>query len=323
MTAAKSHRLDGLEPDNLLAFLALLGLLRALEAAGPALCPRAAWDIDRPPLRPRLFLAREVTAEQISEVAAAGIETLAPDYEFDDRKDLNYARKECRELLTGEAKASFADHRGRIDLLAGLMSDAAIKDDKTELVNPTPLCLLFGQGHQHFLERLASVPREAAPPPRGKGKSIVTLSASQCLAEALFQSWRRDDPTFSFRWDPAEDVRYSLMAGDPTDTAYKARTQHGANRLAAVGLAALTLVPEMRAGRVRPSIMGGMSGVGGFSFAFPIWRDATTLTGVRALLCHPNLREPEGLKHLGVDHVVVAQRISVGKFMNFARARPI
>jgi hypothetical protein len=323
MTAAKSHRLDGLEPDNLLAFLALLGLLRALEAAGPALYPRAAWDIDRPPLRPRLFLARDVTAEQISEVAAEGIQALAPGYEFNERKNLNYSRMECRELLTEEAKASFADHRERIDLLAGLMSDAAIKDDKTEPVDPTPLCLLFGQGHQHFLERLANVPRETAPPPRGRGKSTVTLSASQCLAEALFQSWHRDDPTFSFRWDPAEDVRYSLMAGDPTDTAYKARTQHGANRLAAVGLAALTLVPEMRAGRVRPSIMGGMSGVDGFSFAFPIWRNATTLTAVRALLCHPNLRKAEGLKHLGVDHVVVAQRISVGKFMNFARARPI
>jgi hypothetical protein len=54
MTAAKSHRLDGLEPDNLLAFLTLLGLLRALETADVDLYPRAAWDIDRPPLRPRL-----------------------------------------------------------------------------------------------------------------------------------------------------------------------------------------------------------------------------------------------------------------------------
>jgi hypothetical protein len=323
MTAAKSHRLDGLEPDNLLAFLALLGLLRALETADDALYPRATWDIDWPPLRPRLVLAREVTAEQISGVAAEGIETVAAGYEFDDRKDLSYSRKECRELLTREATASCADRRERIDLLAGLMSDSAIKDDKTEPVDPTPLCLLFGQGHQHFLERLAGVPREAAPPPRGKGRSAVSLSASQCLAEALFQPWRRDDPTFSFRWDPAEDVRYSLMAGDPTDAAYKARTQHGANRLAAVGLAALTLAPEMRAGRVRPTVIGGMSGVDGFSFAFPIWRDAATLTAIRALLSHPNLRKPEGLKHLGVDHVVVAQRISVGKFMNFARARPL
>jgi hypothetical protein len=323
MITAKSHRLDGLEPDNLLAFLALLGLLRALETADAGLYPRAAWDIDRPPLRPRLVLAREVTAEQISGAAAKGIETIAAGYEFDGRKDLNYLRMECRKLLIQEATASCAGRRERIDLLASLMSDAAIKDDKTEPVDPTPLCLLFGQGHQHFLERLTRVRCEAAAPPRGKGKSAVTLSASQCLAEALFQPWRRDDPTFSFRWDPAEDVRYSLMAGDPTDDAYKARTQHGANRLAAVGLAALTLVPEMRAGRVRSTVIGGMSAVGGFSFAFPIWRDPAMLTAIRALLSHPDLRKPEGLKHLGVDYVVVAQRISVGKFMNFARARPL
>jgi len=31
--------------------------------------------------------------------------------------------------------------------------------------------------------------------------------------------------------------------------------------------------------------------------------------------------EPDALKHLGVDHVLVARRISVGKFMNFTRAR--
>src|SRR5581483_5694542 len=174
-----------------------------------------------------------------------------------------------------------------------------------------------GQGHQHFLERLASVPREPAPPPRGRGRNTVAVSASQCLAEALFNPWHRQDPTSSFRWDPAEDIRYALMAGDPTDPAYKAGTQHGANRLAAVGLAALTLAPEMRAGRVRPVILGGAVDSDGFSFAIPIWRDPATLAAIRMLLSHPDLRKPGRLEHLGVDHVVVAQRISVGKFMNF------
>jgi hypothetical protein len=322
MTAAKSHRLEGLEPDNPLAFLALLGLLRALGTADKTLCPRTAWDIDQPPLRPRLFLVRATTSEEVTKIVAKGIEAIAPSHDFAGRKDLNHTRAECRELLEQEAKDSCASRRERVDLLAALMSDAAIKDDKKELVDPTPLCLLFGQGHQHFLERLADVPREPAPP-RGRGKSSITLSASECLAEALFQPWHRDDPTFSFRWDPAEDVRYALMAGDPTDAAYKARTQHGANRLAAIGLAAITLAPEMRMGRVRPTIVGGLSGAGGFSFAFPIWRHPTTLTAIRALLSHPGLRKPEGLTHLGVDHVVVAQRISVGKFMNFSRARPL
>jgi hypothetical protein len=324
MNAPSSHRLDGLEPDNLLAFLALLGLLRALETADGALCPRAAWDIDMPPLRPLLFLARAVTREEVAENAATGIEAIAACHDFGGRKDLNYSREECRSLLDQEARAARRDARERADLLAALMSDAAIKNDKKQPVDPTALCLLFGQGHQHFLDRLAGVPLEPAPPPRGRGKKAVSVSASECLIEALFQPWHRNDPTFSFRWDPEEDVRYALMRGDPTDTAYKPGTQHGANRLAAIGLAVLTLVPEVRTGRVRPNNVGGTSGAaGGFSFAWPIWRQPATLSAIRALLAHPNLRENDGLAHLGVDHVMVARRFSVGKFMNFSRARPL
>lgn len=321
MTAATSHRLDGFEPDNLLAFLALLGLLRALEAADRTLCPRAAWDLEQPPLRPRLFVSNAVSPDDVAELAAKGVQAVAESHDFSDRKDLNQSRRESREILQQEALGACRNHRDRVDLLAALMSDAAIKNDKRELIDPTPLCLLFGQGHQHFLERLASVPREPAPPPRGKGRNTVAVSASQCLAEALFSPWHRQDSTPSFRWDPAEDVRYALMAGDPTDPAYKTGTQHGANRLAAVGLAALTLAPEMRAGRARPVIVGGSVDSDGFSFAIPIWRDPATLAAIRVLLSHPDLRKPGKLKHLGVDHVVVAQRISVGKFLNFARGR--
>jgi hypothetical protein len=323
MTATTSHRLDGLEPDNLLAFLALLGLLRALETADSTLHPRAAWDIDTPPLRPKLILACAVTPEEVTENAAKGIEAISACHDFGGRKDLNYSREECRALLDEEARAARPDARERADLLAALMSDAAIKDDKKEPVDPTSLCLLFGQGHQHFLDRLAGVPREPAPPPRGKGKKAVSVSASRCLGEALFQPWHRNDPTFSFRWDPEEDVRYALMAGDPTDPAYKPGTQHGANRLAAIGLGVLTLVPEVRAGRVRPNSIGGVSGAAGFSFAWPIWREPATLSAIQSLLSHPELREIDALAHLGVDHVMVARRISVGKFMNFSHARPL
>lgn len=328
MTKTSSHRLDGLEPDNLLAFMALLGLMRALETSDhdhfdDRFLSRVAWDLNQPPLRPRLFLMRSSTREEIAERAAKGVELLAATHDFAGRKDLNYSREECRDILEQEGKATRFNARERADLLAALMSDAAIKDDKKEPVDPTPLCLLFGQGHQHFLDRLASVPRQPAPPPRGKGENAVVLSASECLSEALFQPWRRDDLTFSFRWDPDEDVRYALMAGDPTDAAYKSRTQHGANRLAAVGLAALTLVPEMRAGRVCPCIVGGSYGPKGFSIAWPIWREPATFSSIRGLLAHPDLRKPGALAYLGVSHVMAAQRIAVGKFTNFSRARPI
>jgi hypothetical protein len=136
-------------------------------------------------------------------------------------------------------------------------------------------------------------------------------------------SWQRQDRTFSFRWDPEEDVRYALMAGDPTDAAYKPGTQHGANRLAAVGLPLLTVAPERRAGQVRPAVIGGEFGAGGFSFAWPVWKQPITVAAIRALLNHPDLRKPGAMAHLGVDHVLVTRRIPVGKYMNFSRARPI
>lgn len=325
--SATIHRLAGLEPDNLLAFLALLGLLRALEAtdrtreAANRLYPRACWSLDEPPLRPVLRLARPLTRDEVASEAARGIDLLTEAHDFGGRKDLNHTRREARDLLEQAADAG-AD---RATLLAALMTDAAIKDEDkpdTAAIDPTPRCLLFGQGHQHFLERLARVPAESAPPPRGRGKKAVTLTAADCLAEALFAPWHRDDPTSSFRWDPEEDVRYALMAGNPTDPAYKLGTQHGANRLAAVGLAALTLAPETRAGRVRPTLPGG-AWKDGFSFAWPVWRDPAGLSAIRALLGHPDLREPDGLSHLGVEHVFTARRIPVGKFMNFTRAQLI
>jgi len=329
MTEPSNYRLEGLESDNLLAFLAVLGVMRALETDDASrgttdrLNARLAWDVERPPLRPRLFIEYGLSEDALTERILSGLSLLSEACQFDKRKDLNYSCEEARSLLTQQAIQARQNDRVYIDLLAALMSDGAIKDDKERSVDPTPLCLMFGQGHQHFLDRLAKVPCQVAPPSRGRGKNVVDVSAAQCLAEALFHPWHRDDPTFSFRWDPEEDVRYALMAGDPTDNAYKSGTQHGANRLAAAGLAVLTVVPQVRAGRVRPSVIGGIYDAKGFSFAWPVWRDPATLPAVQAMLAHPRLREPGGLVHLGVDHVLVARRISVGKFMNFSRARPV
>lgn len=327
MNKGAQYRLEGLEPDNLLAFLSLLGLLRAIEASNGSrlssdrLGPRVSWDITNAPIRPRLHLADDITREEISTRAAEGLNQLVECHHFGSNKDLNHTREEARAMLAALAAESSAAYRYRADLLAALMTDAAVKTGKNEqIIDPTPLCLLFGQGHQHFLERLSAVPRQTAPPPRGKGKKAIPPTAVECISEALFSSWHRNDPTHGFRWDPEEDVRYALMPGDPTAAAYKGGTQHGANRLAALGLATLPVVPQHRGDRVRPRILGGATESGVFSLAWPIWRPPTTLESIRALLSHPNLRNPEALHNLGVDQVMVARRISVGKFMNFTRA---
>ena len=323
MSARRVHLLHGLEPDNLLAFLALLGALRALAASDQPVQVRASWSVDAPPLRPRLHVDGAVTEEVLLGRLAGGASNLAKVYAFGNRADLDYSLDECRAALLDAARNASVHDRARADLLSAVMHDASIKDGKEARIDATPLCLLFGQGHQHFLQRLAEVPTTVAPPPRGRGKAAVQISPAACLAEALLSPWHRSDPTKSFRWDPSEDVRYATMAGDPTDPAFKSGTQHGANRLAAFGLGALTVVSENRFGRARPAIAGGARDRDGFSFAWPIWREPITLQAIVALLSHPALRQPGALTHLGVAHVMLARRVSVGKFMNFSRARPI
>ena len=50
-------QLGGLEPDNLLAFLALIGILRAVQAARPNWQVRTVWA--GPPWRASLLVRRE------------------------------------------------------------------------------------------------------------------------------------------------------------------------------------------------------------------------------------------------------------------------
>lgn len=310
MTAAKCHRLDGLEPDNLLAFLALLGLLRALETAGPALYPRAAWDIDRPPLRPRLFLARELSQADVAEAAAKGAGNLVQAHDFEGLSKLKLSPEEARKILAEVASASSQESRRKADLWSALASDAVVKN---KVVERTPLCLL-DVAQTNFLKAMASVCSPEALPTRNRRQ----VSASDVIADAIFREWRREDDTPSFRWDPVEDSRHAYRWAAPTDD--KQGVEHGANMLAAIGLPSLTVVPSEH-GRVLELLGGNRSQ--GFSFAWPIWKDPASLTAIRALLSHPKLREVDGLLHLGVDHVLVARRVPNGKYMNFARARPI
>ena len=143
------------------------------------------------------------------------------------------------------------------------------------------------------------------------------------LMRPLFHPWTRPDATSSFRWDPHEDVRYALRAIHPTDAKTKERTQHGANRLAAVGLSALTVVPRSsRAGTTHLAVAGSRERKGYF-FAWPIWRHPIGLAAIRALLSHPRIHDPAVRDALGIVERRRARRIAVGKFMNVTRAEPV
>ncbi len=317
MTRVSMLRLDGLEPDNLLAFLALLGLLRALERARPRWLPRVAWTVDAPPVRPALHVNEQATGDLVLDAVVAGLEALVPLHGFDGLKDLKLAPDTAAERL----RAAAAGDRYAADLWAALLSDAVVRTkDNAQETEPTPLCLL-STGRTNFLSNLASVPKESSPPaPHGTMK----LSAAECLGNALFRPWTRPDDTKSFRWDPREAVRHALRATDPTDAKTKERTQHGANRLAAVGLSALTVVPQSSlTGSARLEVLGGArerGHRGGRVFTWPIWCHPISLATIRALLGHPRLREPAARDALGVVELRRARWISVGRYQNVTRA---
>jgi hypothetical protein len=292
-------KLNGLEADNLLAFLALIGLLRSLDAAKPQWHARAAWR--GTPVIAELELDGILEAEELVASAEEGIRSLARVYIF-DRADITYKPDEFRRL--GEATH---EDRRRAELVAALASDGAIRrDGKT--VEVTPLCAMFGQGHQHFLTRLAGSAMRDHP------ANLADLS------HALFKRWRYEDHTDGLRWDPIEDRRYAHQFGNPREAQNQIGTVTGANRLAAIGFAAFTSVPRA-AGLVTLGISGRR---GERDICWPLPNVPTSLAGHIALLGNPALGdedEAQALRAYGVHRVARARRFSVGKYVNFERAR--
>lgn len=319
MTEHSDHRLDGLEPDNPLAFLALLGLLRALPESRPGWRARVFWTCDAPPVRPVLRLNAIEARDEVLAAAAAGLRILAERHDFGDLGDIELAPEDAEGKMREAIKAGPYES----DLWSALVSDGVLHHDrrKKDKVEPTPMCFMFGQGHQHFLSRLSSVPRRTTPPHRRADRKKVAISELDCLREALFAPWIRADRTESFRWDPNEDVRYALRAKDPSPANNKELTQHGANRLAAIGLSALTVVPQLQGGGARLGMIGGRHRKGGgFMFAWPIWREPISLSAVRALLDHPHIDRLETREALAIVEYRRARRVSVEKYINFTRA---
>lgn len=320
---SREHRIVGFEPDNLLAFLALLGLLRAIDAVKPAWHARSYWNVQHLPARPVVAIEEAVTPLEIASAAALGCEHFESDYDFGKAKLHRWRRGEVRALLVNARKHARPERCGRAALLCSLTSDAATHDEDTIL--PTPLCLLFGQGHQYFLERLSQALRFGLPETSSKRKRSAVRTSAETMQRALFETWQRTDRAPTFRWDPLEDRRYALRASEPaTDPIL---TVAGAQALAALGLALLTVVPVTVRGRVRLQTVAVRSSHKGVEVTWPIWTEPLSLLALRSLLTHPILAESapdrQSLEPYGVYELRRASRVSVGKYLNFTRAIPL
>jgi hypothetical protein len=297
--ARNTHTLMGLEADNLQAFLAGLGLLRAIELSDSSLQPRLRWRSNG--FVPELCLTHELAASELVDIANMGILQLAEAHEF-DRPNIKFTREEFRQVAL---VAQSDPMRG--SLVAALASDGVLKRDSDEVV-ATPLCAQFGQGHQSFLDRLAAVPR-------------TDDDYESELYDALFQPWRYGgDSRKSFRWDPVEDRRHAYQFGDPSKSRNQIGTQPGAARLAAVGFSMLTSAP-----------VGGELGTIGVTdkrgqkhVCWPLTGVPISSAGLTYLLAHPalgNESEAISLRAYGVTAVCRSRRYRSGDYFNFERAQ--
>lgn len=303
--------MQGLEVDNLLAILALLGLLRSLELERPEWHPRASWA--GPPWTAKLHLASSASQEEVAEAATAGLVKIASRFDVDGRKNVDFSPEEYRSYAerccTDPARAALA---------SALTSEHPEKQGGG--LRAAPLILMFGQGHQNFLERLVAVPLGRCRAGATKGKPAPDLRGARSIAEALFSAWKRSDPTDAFRWDPEEDQRYAFRFGDPSK-AGAASTVHGANRLAAVGFLSFPVSPGIR----EAGTPGAMRDRTGLSFVWPVWTQPLSLHAIERLMRHPLVSAAAAgaeLAQLGVAEVYAARRIANGKFMNVTRASP-
>ena len=294
-----TYDLRGLEADNLLAFLSLLGLLRALEASRPKWKARVRWK--GMPLVVSVSLEGQIDRSEFIRAVAEGVANLAASYAFDASKDIAYSQEEFRALC-----ARHATDKEELQILTALGSDGCPKRD-SDNIEPTSYCAIFGQGHQHFLTRL---------------REVVTLDGATLLTtleKTLFATWEYTDKTPSFRWDPQEDRRYALQSGNPSDERNKTGTVSGANTLAAIGFGVLATVPTAHG----LEVLGVTGRRGAKILCWPLPERPTSLTGYKALLQHPALHSDIGLEILctyGVLGLAKAKRIQVGKFFNFERA---
>src|SRR5262249_53672486 len=145
---------------------ALLGLLRALETARPRWFPRAAWDLDKPPLRPVLTIAEQASAAAVCATAADGIAKLVAAVDFVPAADLKLAAAGARSLCDAVSRGSDDPGRYFAELSAALISDAA-RDQEQARVEPTPLAYP-SVATSNFLKNFIALCKAELPEKRGR-----------------------------------------------------------------------------------------------------------------------------------------------------------
>ena len=295
--------LGGLDGSNPLGFLAAVGVLRSVAAVDAAREWRMNWAVHNNGWFPFLSSNMRVTQSELVELMFNELRRESTP-EFDFAKDLNVTREEFRRIAREAQSSASLQERRYADFVASFGCELFVTVDGKQ-IQDTALRTMSGAGHQHFL---------------GTMKELVSKTEPADLHRSLFTTWDYTDEKLGLRWDPGEDRRYALRWKNPSDDGTK--TIRGANRLAIEGLPLFPTIPT-----------NGAVETTGFStrnrtaqFTWPIWTRPIGVDVARSLLAAAEIQMREldwsKLRAMGVAEVYRSQRITVGKFRNFAQAQP-
>ena len=298
----KVLRLEGPPADSLLGFLSTIGLVMALEKT-TKWSPKLAWKDRTAHLC--INSDSDVTDDDVVKAAVAGISKFSEIMKF-PVSNLKIELDKQRELQNGLDPS-----------IAVAFGSDACKRKNEDVAEPTPLCMMFGSGHQDFLPRLTAATTIS--------KQELARATAQ-VHEALFSKWKYKDtePKIAFRWDPTEYRPHALRATDPTKE--KANTMNGANRLAAVGFTSCMCVPTRKG--LSTALCGKDGGI-----VWPIWSSPLSMASIRIMMTYPVLKkmlkkdvDQDTLTKLdtcGINSVMKARLFWDGKYKNVTAAIPI
>ena len=295
--------LAGLDGSNPLGFLAAVGTLRTVAQMDPTTDPRMRWTATRGAWTPVLSGTTADSAEALIELLAPALSRCStPEFEF--AQDLNVSSETFLAVAAQAQREAAVQERRYADFAASFGCEITRTGDGKH-IRDTAFRTMSGAGHQHFL---------------GSMNDLVASTDKSHLRRSLFERWDYADDKLGLRWDPEEDRRYALRWNNPSSDIV--RTMRGANRLAVEALPLLPTAPRNR-----------QLDTTGFSIedravllTWPIWKTALGVDVVRSLLALSAIQKPAPnrltLSAVGIVEVYRSQRITVGKYRNFSRARP-
>lgn len=299
------HVLTGLDADNLLAFLSLLGLMHAMDTIRPDWNARVNWD-GLPP-KPVIHINNPISQQEI----VSTVRKYALKYQkvygyFRGKTSLVPTKNDINKNLSEDERISIyyeyikdlsrlEDEHERAIAMSTMASLARLMvKDGRYMIEDTPLKLV--SANQEFIGTMYNLflfaNRES--------------KFNKCLSKSLFSIWENQDKKNSLRLSPEDDRRYAYRFYDPSPEG--SRSEWGANLLASIGMTTLCLIP----GKTKFSLIGYKGKRSEGYFTWPIWDNEISFSALISLMMHPQIvsNQPNisELKCLGVNALMRCRR---------------